>query len=128
VPVSSRPQILLFSRDPDFAALYTPDLDAAGFAVSAAANAADLNPQFDLAAVLIDVLADSDWEAVEVLSVRVPVVVVTGWTSPDRRYRDHAFSLGAAAFVLKPVAAAILVDVVRRVIGGERRIDIYRDR
>ena len=120
--------ILAFSRDPDFTELYTAALDAAGLPSLTARVAGalpDLLVEQAPAAALVDVLGERDWEVIAVCHGRgIPTIVVTGWWSPDRLYRDRAFAAGAAAFVMKPVSATDLVAVVRKVLDGERQIDL----
>ena len=121
-------RILAFSRDPDFTELYAAALEAADLPPVTTAEAADLAnvlPAHPLAAALVDILGEPDWTAVTAIVERgIPTVVVTGWWSPDRAFRRRAFAAGAAAFVVKPVSPTAIVEVVRRVLDGERRIDL----
>jgi CheY-like chemotaxis protein len=54
----------------------------------------------------------------------VPLVILTTLIRPDRANRRRAHALGCAAFVAKPCSVWQLVDVVSRVRGGSRGLEI----
>jgi DNA-binding NtrC family response regulator len=122
------PRILLFSRDRDFLTLYTAALLAEDFEtmlVSDAEPLGEICAKQPCSVAMIDVLGREDWAAVDTcVRCNMPVIVVTGWSSPDRRFRDQAFARGAAAFILKPVIPSVVIRVVLRVLQGERNIDV----
>jgi DNA-binding NtrC family response regulator len=121
-------RILAFSRDPDFTELYTAAFEAENLppvATDDVDELADLLPAHPVAVALVDLLGEPDWHPVAAILERgIPTIVVTGWWSPDRVFRERAFAAGAAAYVVTPVSPADLLAVVRRVLDGERRIDV----
>jgi len=112
------------SRDSDFLAIYEFTLRESGYAVQTTINPSEcISHAPDV--VVVDVLGDGDWRSVaEITACGVPVLVVTGFVSPDRLYRQRALAAGASAFVLKPVTWQQLNDVIERVLAGERGIEI----
>jgi DNA-binding NtrC family response regulator len=128
--------VLFVTRDDDVGELYVRALTAHGKKTrrvrdcsSAAASLAEL----DIAAVFIDVLDEPDWADCAGLA-RVaaehatPVIVVTGWLSPDARFRKRAFAAGCAAFIAKPCTASTLLSTLERVTTGERGIEVVAHR
>jgi CheY-like chemotaxis protein len=82
-----------------------------------------------LAAVVVDVRGPADWCLCEQLrscpdTARTPLIVVTGYVAPDARFRRLAAQLGCAAFLSKPSLPSTVVEVVARVIDGERGIEV----
>jgi FixJ family two-component response regulator len=118
-----QPLVMLISRDTDFLTIYSFALAHSGFAVEASETLV-ADPQHS-SVVIVDVFGEHDWEMLAAASERsVPMIVVTGYVSLDRRFRDRARAFGAAAFVLKPVTWQELANTVRRVLQGERGIEI----
>jgi DNA-binding NtrC family response regulator len=119
--------LLLVSRDVDFVALYADALAQTGYGVLTVDGGAlpqALRDGPKPAAVVVDVCRPLDWAAVAALApTGIPVVLVTGYVTGDGQFRARAAALRAAAFVLKPVLAEVLVDVVQRVLNGERGLE-----
>ena len=123
---SSSP-VLLVSRDADFVALYADPLAHTGHevvTVDATALSRALLHAVRPAAVVVDVCRPLDWTAVAAVApTGIPVVLVTGYLAGDGQFRARAAALQAAAFVLKPVLPEVLVNVVQRVLKGERGLE-----
>ena len=123
--------IYLISRDPDFA-----------FLCGMALPFTTVTPQIgeDLiagvirtspSAILVDLLGPQDWQTIAQLKAaphtqKVPVIVFTGWLSPDRRFRRLARELGCSAFVAKPCDTELLAKTIARAIGGEAGLEVVQ--
>jgi len=123
----ARPSLLV-SQDDDVVDLYVLALRTARvglISVGAVDEALQLVRDRSISAVIVDV-ADpgADWHACRALRAampaEVPLVVLTGWI--DSHAREQAAAIGCAAFVAKPASPEQLLDVLRRVRGGERGI------
>jgi DNA-binding NtrC family response regulator len=79
--------------------------------------------------VVIDIGRSRNWQDCAAIARHdcVPVVVVTGWVTPDRRFRDEAFDSGCAGFVAKPCTAETLARAVVRACNGEKRMEYVED-
>jgi DNA-binding response OmpR family regulator len=80
-------------------------------------------------AVVLELLPSPEdaWRLVEDLRTNhsgVAVVVLTSYVRPDRAHRQRAKAAGVAAFIGKPCALRQLLSVAKRVLSGERGIEI----
>jgi DNA-binding NtrC family response regulator len=102
-------------------------LEAHGLRVATAADAASglRHPALDDCRLLVCDVMLPDRSGMDVLrdvGVRrpgLPVVLITGYATPDLAMRAH--EAGAAAFLAKPFEASELVECVRRAL-GERSV------
>lgn len=73
-------------------------------------------------AVLFDVEHCDDWTALallrEDLPRDVPLVVLSGWLSVDRTYRNRARHFGCAGFVAKPASPILVRRALQRAAQG----------
>jgi DNA-binding NtrC family response regulator len=133
----NEPLILFVTRDNTLGDLYVAALTAHGRRArrvrDCASATAWLGKVQDVAAIFVDVLDEPDWPDCSALA-RVaaehaaPLIVVTGWLSPDRRFRKRAFAAGCAAFVAKPCSATTLLTTLDRVAAGERGVEVVAHR
>ncbi len=80
-------------------------------------------------AFVLELLPDpaATWLFIEQVRNRqpgIPIVILTSLVRPDGANRARARRLGCAAFVGKPCGLNVLVDVVVRVVRGERGLEI----
>jgi CheY-like chemotaxis protein len=123
----ARPSLLV-SQDDDVVDLYVLALRTARVSlvsVSAVDEALQLVRDQSISAVIVDVAnPPADWAACRALRAAmpedVPLVVLTGWI--DSQARQQADAIGCAAFVAKPASPEQMLEVLRRVRGGERGI------
>jgi DNA-binding response OmpR family regulator len=128
--------VLFVTRDDEVGELYIAALRAHGKKTQRArdcSSAAASLAKKDVAAIFVDVLGDPDWaDCAELARVATehatPVIVVTGWLSPDRRFRKRAFDAGCAAFIAKPCPVSTLLSTLQRVATGERGIEVVAHR
>lgn len=122
-------RVLLIDDNPGDEELYTRGLQMEGFRVE------DVDKDERLAAIVES--SDADvvvfhlngifmWDACERVSktARAPIILLTAHVRPDRANRDRARDLGIAAFVAKPCTPEELARVIRRVLAGERGLEI----
>ena len=127
--MSDAVRVLLIDDNPDDEELYPRGLQMEGFRVE------DVDKDDRLASVVES--SDADvvvfhlngifmWDACERVckSARVPIVLLTAHVRPDRANRDRARRLGIAAFVAKPCTPEDLGRVIKRVLAGERGLDV----
>ena len=73
-------------------------------------------------AVLFDIEYRDDWESLVLfrkdLRRDVPIVVLSGWVSADRTYRNLARNAGCAGFVAKPASPVLIDRALRRAAQG----------
>jgi DNA-binding NtrC family response regulator len=129
--------VLFLTRDDSLGDLYIRALTAHGRRARRVRDCASakawLGRVEDVAAIFVDVLDEPDWPECSALA-RVaaehatPLIVVTGWLSQDRRFRERAFAAGCAAFVAKPCSAHTLLTTLDRVVAGERDIEVVAHR
>lgn len=79
----------------------------------------------ECAVVFILIEDAADWGSCRriVRKARCPVAVVTQLRASGRRYRRRAFRLGAAACVSPSASSALILEVLDRILAGERRGD-----
>ena len=120
-----RRRVLVVDDEADFLATYERLLRREGFdvvtATSRAAGLAVLATE-TLQLVISDLrLPDGDGldvvRAARGLGVPVPVIVVTGYPSDETR--RAALAAGATTFLAKPIAAAVLLTMIRSSVDGK---------
>jgi DNA-binding NtrC family response regulator len=129
--------ILFVTRDDSVGDLYVAALTAHGRRARRVRDCASaeawLGTVEDIAAIFVDVLDEPDWPDCSTLArvaaeQTTPLIVVTGWLSPDRRFRRRAFAAGCAAFVAKPCSTTTLLTTLDRVVAGERHVEVVAHR
>jgi len=91
------------------------------------------SPEHVTTAIILELLPSPDdaWALITELRFKEPgvaVIVLTSVVRPDRVNRRRAEAMGVAAFVGKPCGLRQLVDVVTRVLSGERGIEMIHYR
>ena len=127
-----RHRVLLIDENSDDQAIYVLGLQALGFDVrlhptvaESVVEAATFRPD-----VIVLHLGTGQWHLCDELhdhsaTRRVPVVVITASVRPDRQNRDRALHTeNCAAFVGKPCTHEEVASVIRRVLEGERHIEL----
>ncbi len=105
------------------------DAQVAALGVGSWRDVLDLARGMSLGAVLVDVATASDWQSCRMLRERqemtgVPVVALSDWAAPDRRYRTLAWSVGCSAYVAKPCSSDTILQALGRVRNGERGVEV----
>jgi CheY-like chemotaxis protein len=124
--------VIIVSPDPDTQDLYIYGLRAErrpAYGTSGLEDTLALAAVVRPAAIVVDVRAVGDWELCrnfrrEPLTREVPLVVITGYIAPSGQYRHLAGEIGCAAFLAKPSLPDTLDQVIRRVVRGERGIEV----
>ncbi len=121
VPVSRRLPVLIVDDNPDTARLfarYLADSRYQPIVARSGQEALALAPEIEPRAIVLDVMmpAQDGWEVLSLLKAhprleRIPVIVATILTD-----RELALSLGAAAFLHKPVSQATLLAALDRLV------------
>jgi CheY-like chemotaxis protein len=127
-----RTVVVISSRDADTRELYEVGLQSSRllpYGTSGAAEIISLARTIRPDAVVVDVLDDDDWDVCRALRADmrtggIPIVVLTGWISVEGRYRERAAECGCAAFVAKPTLPETMEQTLKRVIRGERGIEV----
>jgi hypothetical protein len=80
-------------------------------------------------ALFVIVEEDQDWHvAVRLASTgHGPVAIVTRFLAPDRRYRNAAFTAGAAAYLSLPCTMDQMREAIARLRRGDVAIELVRD-
>jgi DNA-binding NtrC family response regulator len=87
------------------------------------------SPEHVTAAIILELLPSPDdtWSLIRKVRREKPdiaVILLTSVVRPDRANRRRAAATGVAAFVGKPCGVRQLVDIVTRVMSGERGIEV----
>ena len=125
-------RVLVVDELADDRAIYGTGLRLLGFDVSVAGNVTDALPDVHAAPpdVIVLHLGTGEWHLCDAFAnhpttARVPVVIITAHVRPDRANRDRALATpNCAAFVGKPCTHEQVATVIRRVLAGERRIEV----
>lgn len=122
VPAALRPTVLIVDDNPDTATLFARYLAESRYhpvVAHSGSQAATLAQEIAPSAIVLDVMmpAQDGWEVLGLLKAHpateaIPVIVATILTD-----RDLALSLGAAAFLHKPVSQAELLQTLDRLVG-----------
>jgi DNA-binding NarL/FixJ family response regulator len=79
-------------------------------------------PSFGFCGVLFDVEGGNDWACLKrfrhLLRPPVPIVVLSGYPTPERQHRNLAPDLGCAGIVVKPATADLVIRALRRAAAG----------
>ena len=123
--------ILLIDDNPEDAELYTRGLELEGFYVQHVARVhllASALRATTARALVFHLSGLFTWEICRHVCemVDVPVVIVTARVRPDGANRARARRLDVAAFVAQPCPPPRLAEIIRRVLSGERGIEISR--
>ena len=99
----------------------------AAWGVPTCGAALDLERKVRLGSVLLDVLADEDWEGCRMLRrtlpADVPLLVLTSSVAPDREFRTLARAVGCAGFIQKVCPIAAVVNALERLASGEQWVE-----
>ena len=125
-------RVLVVDELADDRAIYGTGLRLLGFDIALADSVA--NALVDATTRRPDVivlhLGTGQWRLCDMLGEHqttrgVPVVVITAHVRPDRANRDRALATpNCAAFVGKPCTHEQVAAVIRRVLAGERKIEL----
>lgn len=123
-PTTAVDPVLVVGGTADIAATLVDSLRELGRAairVECREAALEVIAMRDLAAIIVNVNASADWTTCRHLAQagHCPVAVVTHLYAPDRRYRQRAFDLRAAAYVCHPCTKGKLRAMLLRFREGE---------
>jgi hypothetical protein len=100
--------------------------------VDSCEDAAALTHLVQAGAALFDVDGRDDWKVLADLRQRfsseLPIVVLSGWLTADRRFQDRARDLGCAGFVASPPLRIWSFGPTSGAAAGVRRRDVERRR
>lgn len=123
---ATSPRILVVDDEPDTLGLVQLTLETAGYKADAAGSGGEAlllaqKQAYDL--ILLDVMMP-DMSGLDVymrlqssLTTVPPIVFLTAKNRPEDR--EAGESLGAAAYLIKPITRGQLLDVVRRTLGKD---------
>jgi CheY-like chemotaxis protein len=125
-------RVLFVDEVADDRAMYGTGLQLLGFELCIEGSVADALAKADAfrPEVIVLHLGTGPWHLCDTFGAHpatrhVPVIVITAYVRPDRANRDRALATpNCAAFLGKPCTHDDLAAVIRRVVEGERQIEL----